>query len=52
MIIIDIILGTFDWIKIKIHKKQAVWPMYWWPQDNSWKTCVKTRIIDRKLKKY
>ena len=51
MIIIDTILGICDWVKIKTNRKSGVWPVYWWPQDNSLKTCIKTRIIERKLKK-
>lgn len=52
MIIFDIIAGTIDWIKIKTRRKSGVWPIYWWPHNDNWKTCVKTRIIERKLKKY
>lgn len=51
MIIIDIILGTVDWIKIKTRRNRLC-PIFWWPVDNGWKTCVKARIIERKLKKY
>lgn len=49
MIIFDIIAGTFDWIRLKIRgTNQAI---YWWPRATSWKTCIKTRIIERRLKK-
>lgn len=49
MIIIDIISGTIDWIKIKFRHKSMT--IFWLLHDTSWKTCVKTRIIERRLKK-
>lgn len=51
MIIFDIIAGTVDWVKIKTNRKSGAYPVFWWPRDTSWKTCVKTRIIERRLKK-
>jgi len=48
MILIDIILGTADWIRVKLNGTRGT---FWWPQPNTLKTCIKTRIIERKLKK-
>lgn len=50
MIIFDIILGVADWIRLKIRGSDEV--LYWWPRANTLKCCIKTRIIERRLKKY
>lgn len=49
MIVIDIILGTIDWVRLKIRGANEA--LYWWPKADTLKCCIKTRIIERKLKK-